>query len=131
MFRRIDEVGGFVQSVMVEMQNIYDDTNKQEIDRIISSANSLRRLWLNSENNANDPLTAVLPLDLCSTDSRLLTKSLLHQQRRLQQRHSKESIDKQFRTMRIAVQVVRGLARILKEEQEDSVYHHLKIARVH
>jgi hypothetical protein len=78
----------------------------------------------NSENNANDALPAVLPLDLCSMDTRLFTASLVQQQRRLQQRFSEEDIerlDKLFRNLRIAVMEESGLARILKEKHARSV----------
>jgi hypothetical protein len=78
----------------------------------------------NSENNANEALPAVLPLGLCSMDTRLFTASLVQQQRRLQQRFSEEDIerlDKLFRDLRIAVLEESGLARILKEKQVRSV----------
>jgi hypothetical protein len=77
----------------------------------------------NSENNANDALPAVLPLD-CSMDTRLFTAPLVQQQRRLQQRFSEEDserIDERFRNPRIVVKEESGLARILKEKQARSV----------
>jgi erythromycin esterase-like protein len=77
----------------------------------------------NSENNANYALPAVLPLDLCSMDTRLFAASLVQQQCRLQQRFSEDSerIDEQLRNLRLALKKERGLARILKEKQARTV----------
>jgi hypothetical protein len=78
----------------------------------------------NSENNANYALPAVLPLDLCSMDTRFFAASLVQQQRRLEQRFSEEDserIDEQLRNLRLALKKERGLARILKEKQARTV----------
>jgi hypothetical protein len=77
----------------------------------------------NSENNTNDAFPAVLPLDLCSMDTRLFSASLLQQKRRLKQRYSEENserIGEQFRNLSIVVKEESGLARILKEKQARS-----------
>lgn len=129
----IDEVGGFVQMNMDLFRASIDAEDKAAHERIVSTiANFSLQIIIgaakvvaerDADNSMADELPPVLPLDLCSVDSRLFTACLEQQRIRLKEKFSNEElerIDQQFRKLRLSFREESGFVQVLQQAHSRS-----------